>query len=884
MRLFFSPEYSGTTYVGLESTGLLFDGAVVDEQGMINLLQLHAGIHSDHAPFVKRLALYYNAFSQYMAACPQNALAASFQVAGLGTAKACLVWREALVLAGWDFQPGVSPRLDVLAGVEHYYKGDGQADQLRVLCGVAEKRALLPAGSEVVLPCGLDLLHPMWARLFRGLQAQGVSLSYSSPALGTGNNLGAVRDWLTGAKAGVPSLNEADESLRVLRFSTQDKALAYLTGLDADAYTVWLNEGNKKFDNWLRMAGQPVAGSVMPNSNPQIVQLFTLGLSLFSYPTNIHTLIQWLVAPIQPLPARLRFKLATSILREGGVENPVVHDVIEDLIKEEPEKARKLRNDVRVFLPKPDPKGVHVKTLSEFIYAFIAWGNRQRNLAESDLDRARQEQADKLVELMDAFAILLKSVHEEYIEFPILEAWISSLYAPTDYIQYEAQQHSRLVVEKPGALADVTDSLVWCSFYNYQALPLTYAFLSPSERGRLLEAGFALWQEEAEHRYRQAMLLKPFTETSDRLDLIAVDKVGVVEASKHPLLNRLESGLGDELDKITVKGDALVGCKGRLPMVDNYSPEDVTLQHPELIQWPHKESNTSLQSLFQHPLDYTLDHLTPFNGVSALNPSDVQTTRGVVAHGVIERIFGREPKRSIEDKLSAYDQVFDEVVNAQGILLLLSEHRVSTQLFKQQLLRCLMVLNEIIRANDLTVKGCEVELNGNIGLYNNGEVMTQAFIDMLLVDRNGQPVIFDFKWTEGWNKYKTKIEQNRALQLSIYQDLLQKSAHLGKARTAYFILPKGVLLTADGFAGEHVHVLRPELNGDLIAQAVNSYAYRREQINNGVIETSYEKPLEDIDYHRDMVAHQLFPMEVSNAELKKENYYSNYKCFNKVLQ
>lgn len=884
MRLFFSPEYSGTTYVGLESTGLLFDGSVVDEQGMINLLQLHAGIHSDHAPFVKRLAMYYNAFTKFMGAHPANALSASFQVAGLGTAKACLVWREALVLAGWDFQPGVSPRLDVLAGVERFYKGDGQADQLLKLCQEAEHRALLQAGSEVILPCGLELLHPMWARLFRGLQAQGVVLSFTAAAEGTATNLGAVRAWLSGACAELPLLHEADESLRVLRFSTQDKALAYLTGLDADAYTVWLNEGNKRFDNWLRMAGQPVAGSVMPNSNPQIVQLFTLGLSLFAYPTNIHTLIQWLVAPIQPLPARLRFKLATSILREGGVDNPVVRNVIEELIKEQPEKAKKLRADVAVFLPTPDPKGVHVKTLSEFIQAFIAWGNRQRNLAASDHDRSRQEQADKLVELMDAFAILLESVQKEYIEFPVLEAWISSLYAPTDYIQYEAERDSRLVIERPGALAEVADSLVWCSFYNYQALPLMYAFLSPVERKRLMEAGFALWPEEAEHRYRQAMLLKPFTETAGRLDLIAVDKVGVADAAKHPLLNRLESGLGDELGKITVNGDALVTCKGRLPMVENFSPEDVTLQHPELIQWPQKESNTSLQSLFQHPLDYTLDHLTPFNGVSALNPSDVQTTRGVVAHGVIERIFGRDPERAIEDKLAAYDQVFDEVVNAQGILLLLSEHRVSTQLFKQQLLRCLHVLNEIIRTNGLTVKGCEEELNGNIGLYNDGEVMTQAFIDMLLVDREGQPVIFDFKWTEGWSKYKSKIEQNRALQLAIYQDLLQKSAQLGKARTAYFILPKGVLLTADGFVGEHVQVLRPELNGDLIAQAVNSYAYRREQINSGVIETSYERPLEDIDYHRDTVAHQLFPMEVSNAELKKENYYSNYKCFNKVLQ
>ena len=883
MKLFFSPEYSGTTYVGLESTGRLFNGAVVDEQGMINLLQLHAGIHSDHAPFVKRLALYFNAFSRYMEVYPNNALAASFEVAGLGTAKACLVWREALVLAGWDFQPGVSPRLDVLAGVERFYLGDGQADQLLELCQEAERRALLPAGSEIVLPCGLELLHPTWARLFKSLEANGVTLAYVKTAVGSDHNLDTVRDWLTGACTEVPTL-KADDSLRVLGFSTQDKALAYLTGLDADAYTVWLNEGNKRFDNWLHMAGQPVAGSVMPNSNPQVVQLFTLGLSLFSYPTNIHALIQWLVAPIQPLPARLRFKLATSILREGGVENPTVRSVIEELIMEQPEKARKLRQDVTVFLPKPDPKGVHVQTLAEFIHAFIAWGNRQRNLAASDHDRSRQEQADKLVELMDAFAILLESVHTEYIEFSMLEAWISSLYAPTDYIQYEAQQYSRLVIERPGAMAGVADVTAWCSFYNYQALPLMYAFLSPAERGRLLKTGFDLWREEAEHRYRQAMLLKPFTQTSGRLDLIAVDKVGVADAAKHPLLNRLESGFGDELKKITVDGDQLVTSRGRLPEVDNFRDEDVTLQHADLIQWPRKESNTSLQMLFQHPLDYTLDHLTPFNGVSTLTPSDLRTTKGVVAHGVIERIFGREPERTVEAKLADYNRVFDEVVNAQGILLLLREHQVTTQLFRQQLLKCLVILNGIIQANGLTVKGCEVELNGDIGLFNEGEVLTQAFIDMLLEDQNGQAVIFDFKWTENWNKYKGKIEECKALQLSIYQELLRKTARLGKARTAYFILPKGMLLTADEFRGEHVHVLRPSKNVDLIELAVNSYAYRREQIKSGVIETSYQRELDEIDYYRDQDAHLLFPMETNSLGEKRENYYSNYKCFNSFLQ
>ena len=35
----------------------------------------------------------------------------------------------------------------------------------------------------------------------------------------------------------------------------------------------------------------------------------------------------------------------------------------------------------------------------------------------------------------DAFLILIDGVDKEYIDFTTLEAWISSLYAPTDYIQ-----------------------------------------------------------------------------------------------------------------------------------------------------------------------------------------------------------------------------------------------------------------------------------------------------------------------------------------------------------------------------------------------------------------------------------------------------------------
>ena len=44
MKVYYSPEYSGFTYTGLKDKGgILFDTAVVDTGGLINLLCLHGG-------------------------------------------------------------------------------------------------------------------------------------------------------------------------------------------------------------------------------------------------------------------------------------------------------------------------------------------------------------------------------------------------------------------------------------------------------------------------------------------------------------------------------------------------------------------------------------------------------------------------------------------------------------------------------------------------------------------------------------------------------------------------------------------------------------------------------------------------------------------------
>ena len=63
---------------------------------------------------------------------------------------------------------------------------------------------------------------------------------------------------------------------------------------------------------------KPVTGSQVSNSAPQIIQLFFTGVAILSRPLNISALLQWLYAPIHPLPFRFRQQLAECLALNGG--------------------------------------------------------------------------------------------------------------------------------------------------------------------------------------------------------------------------------------------------------------------------------------------------------------------------------------------------------------------------------------------------------------------------------------------------------------------------------------------------------------------------------------------------------------------------------------
>jgi len=104
MKILFSPEYNGHVYVGLNpQQPELMDTMVCDTLGLVAMLELRMGIHVEEQAGKNRTVLYYKAMSEYMKKHPNNILAASFKLSGLGTAEQALRWRDSLeVLAGTE--------------------------------------------------------------------------------------------------------------------------------------------------------------------------------------------------------------------------------------------------------------------------------------------------------------------------------------------------------------------------------------------------------------------------------------------------------------------------------------------------------------------------------------------------------------------------------------------------------------------------------------------------------------------------------------------------------------------------------------------------------------------------------------------------------------
>lgn len=132
------------------------------------------------------------------------------------------------------------------------------------------------------------------------------------------------------------------------------------------------------------------------------------------------------------------------------------------------------------------------------------------------------------------------------------------------------------------------------------------------------------------------------------------------------------------------------------------------------------------------------------------------------------------------------------------------------------------------------------------------------------------------------------------MQLALYRGLVFKATEKHAKAAAYVLLPDVKVITADDLQGAifktYVDINR---TGNLLKEMSNSYAFRKNQIMQGIIEdgegVEYPfingKPVSpSIDYADSAEEQALVPMDMETHSRnktwnKKQNKYSNYNTF-----
>ena len=931
MKIIFSPEYSGNVFVrpsdGKDTsarlnTSVMMDTVVTNTIGLVNLLELRLGLHYEDVPGQERVAHYYDAVCKYMAAHPNNVMAASFRTAGLSTAKAMLSWREELRGAGWDFDgKEISKRLAVLIGVEEYFrKQDGcdMAGRLHIVTDQVAFQKLDCKDMVIEMAVAKDLLKPTVKALVDVLESQGAKIEQAAGVSDSDNNLSKVRKLIASKQKGKITLDKDDDSIQIWKFADDRLACEYLSYNSMEDVDVWINADNKQMDNWLMLMNKALTGSVTADCTPQLTQLFVMGLGMFANPLNVNTLIEWLNMPVHPFDKFFRSVLADCIVTEGGYRNETCKAKIDQFIEgefvylndeekalpeEEQEKIRlkdkkNRQKQVAVFLPALESSNaINTEDVKQFVIELSSWAHQHAHMMAKEPNNEQWvEQLMTVSAMCEAFRILLETVETDTIDYKTIDSWMSTVYEKGAYTNAIAERGCRTVVDSPAKIASVANKTVWMGVDGDTSQGQECAFLYPSEKAKLVEQMFMHpWAEDAENNYHEQVMMTPLRMTSGQLILVVRERMGGEQTLKHPLIVRLEQQV-ENIEDFVVRPS--------IGMEDRHAAKKVTkggvvpelqFEHADKIQWPDHLSPTKIGTLVEYPFDYMMDQLLGITSDGKAKMADAKTTKGNVAHAVIEELFTpRDKKRystpeEIEIRIqNEYEKAYCKVLEAKGAVLQLAENKLAEKLLHEQLRSCLDTLLEILKENELKVTGCEtnVECQMDFGLPKatdkDGNIKDRdmvGFIDMTLEDKDGHPVVFDFKWTTWAKGYQDKLSENRSVQLELYRMMLGREKKDEVERVAYFLMPEARLYSQEKFKGRNCHQLTPANRDNIVEQLKQSAKYRMEQIKSGVVETN--GTFEELQYVKDTETRGLFPLKKNVEDGTKEgNFFSQYGLFN----
>mgnify|MGYP003300184631 CR=1 FL=1 len=866
MKIIFNPFYDNHVYVDMDAKGSLMGEKYAGGTELVEELRLRTGLTSVSPDPMERTAVYMKAIRETLesASCEHaDIFRASFTQDGLGVAMTLLGWRDKLVAQAWRPKGYTkSAKLNALTEIEANFDCPGSADARRELLEQLQmgNASLAGIAIESVLPS--DKLPSYYRRLLIAAGKNGAAVSYmplpeASAAEGTA--LRAIQEYLL---KGTPAKVTPDESIKLHRFLNPEAALKYAAmkngGMIASRETVMLRE-------MFRAMNLPLPKTT-DVSVPQIVKLLPLAFALRKKEIDVNSLLAFLSIEPNPL-ASLKLKvvheekewyvslnreLRQHLMSKGGLDNKWFEMLNCDLYNHEGNLLTASKRKAMEFVTHV---GASSGTLTKDEILDIV--KMLKSWAATDMDTRGE-----LIRYCKFTEMLAEDLKGDMAAEDIIR-WLSSAGAPTVRTVMPAEVGAPEVTDSPAALADPTASLWWADCWVDGKSASELDFLSPAD---IAELGMHTDTGKTAYEAMRYALAVGVSKIKDSLVILTCDKKDGEPVHEHPLLVELQSCCSlkedkpsEELYNGTYPVDGMPERQVAHLVDKEHFGKFVDPDDDKLLK-RGTESYTSLSCLINYPFDYVLRYLLHWEGYGVESMPDLPTVKGTVSHRYVECLLKESGKDIAKAKAiheAEHKERIEECILEKGAVMYMDENRLEKIAFRTSLKHAVDSLLKFMLDNNLTVEGMEHPIRTTLPVIGT----FTGSIDLLLKDEDGNNVVVDMKWSEG-KTYNRRLETGNILQLALYKRAMEAEGRPVSA-LGYFVLPQRKFLTSDTHipASDVVEYIPGKFAGDHFTMACNSYLYRMAQIRKGVIEDAEGMELADIQYHKDSIKMNLYPLD-----------------------
>lgn len=877
MTIVYSPYYDGEVFLGdtPEAMGTIYCGTM----GLMDFLQQRAGIHYNIKPDVEREADYLNAMNIFLADEKKSKdvfFKEAAKVDPLGVACKLLKWRDALVMAGWDMTctNARCKKLMALVEIEKDFNSSGIADCWRQLLEEYESRDVLQGMvGKVRFDCTRSDIPNIVERTLSAIFSR-KEVTFESNCC----------------------QQDLDVSkIKLLEFHDINDAYEWIAQVEKlPDDTVIVNRDNIRLNHTLYTWNKPMVGASLMQSNPQLLQLFKLSMSMFSRPLNIYNVVSYLQLPMSPIPSGLRYKLAGILLKNGGFgekklrEDGKWRDDWDEAIAtyefmKNGEKASAQYRAGKLSLLKTIradySNGLTKAEIVDYIDKITKWASGFN--ADDNLPEERMHQLAELKIMLKSLDTALKT-QKDTMSYADIEKLIMQIYRPMNYQLQKAEAGSMNVINDVRSMAKPAKTLIWLDCQQEDTESDPYDFLSVEER-EYLEAHNAVIPDFAQHleyaRYEKIYKLNQ----AEQVILVKSQYDGTTRLGEHSVVAEANHLSEKRLTKVNPEGlFSLKKVQKETGSIDIYHPE-LSYEIGEFNYNGRKESNTSIDTLINFPFNYVMDYVALLPSPDENQLKNTYTTTGLVAHHFFQHVIEdghhdySEMRRLTNDE---FDKRLETAIDVTGLILRLDENATALNSFRSHLKESMLALIDIMEHEKLTPEGCEIgfpEKNEDVVKLDTIQDFG-ARIDLLLKNESDQYVIFDFKWSYG-KQFEDKLKEDLSIQLDLYKQAVTKTyKDKTVAGVGYYLMPKKQLITTDFEEISEKDLIKkiekPEEKVKLKDKIAHSYKYRMDEIRRGHIEEAETMDMIDVDcyYKHQDDEKELCPISVKTAYSgKKDN-------------